>query len=95
MACGLEEYELYILEELFDRRCFNSDHSFNLKRIYKGYKRRFNREAIEVAKKLSTDGYITRKRKSDPKYYISNRQLVERVLGLHNRNVILGRIRHL
>lgn len=64
MSCGLEDYELYILEELFDRRCFNSDHSFNLKRIYKGYKRRFKEEMVDVAKELSKKGYITKKGKA-------------------------------
>lgn len=95
MSCGLEDYELYILEELFDRRCFNSDHSFNLKRIYKGYKRRFKEEMVDVARELSKKGYITQKRKSDPKYYISNRDMVQEALRSHNYDVVLGRIRHL
>jgi len=95
MSCGLEDYELDILDTLFSRRCFNSDSSFNLKRNYKGYQRRFKKEVVEVAKELSNKGYITRKRKSDPKYYISDRERTREALCLHNHDVVLGRIRSL
>jgi hypothetical protein len=95
LSCGLEDYELDILDTLFSRRCFNSDSSFNLKRNYKGYQRRFKKDIVEAAKELSNKGYITRKRNSDPKYYISDRERTREALLLHNHGVILGRIRSL
>jgi hypothetical protein len=95
MSCGLEDYELDILDTLFSRRCFSSDSSFNLKRNYKGYQRKFKREVVEAAKELSNKGYITRKGKSDPKYYISDREKTREALRLHNHDVVLGRIRSL
>ena len=95
MSCGLEDYELDILDTLFSRRCFNSDSSFNLKRNYKGYQRKFKKDVVEVAKELSNKGYITRKRKNDPKYYISDRERTREALCLHNHDVVLGRIRSL
>ena len=95
LSCGLEDYELDILDTLFSRRCFNSDSSFNLKRNYKGYQRKFKKDVVEVAKELSNKGYITRKRKGDPKYYISDRERTREALRLHNHDVVLGRIRSL
>jgi hypothetical protein len=95
LSCGLEDYELDILDTLFSRHCFNSNSSFNLKRNYKGYQRRFKKDVVEVAKELSNKGYITRKTKSDPKYYISNREKTREALLLHNHSVVLGRIRPL
>jgi len=93
LPCGLEDYELDILDTLFSRRCFNSKKSFNLKRIYKGYQRRFERDVVEVAKELSNKGYITQKKKSDPKYFISDYDMTREALRLHNHDVVLGRIR--
>ena len=38
MSCGLEDYELDILDTLFSRRCFNSDSSLILRGITKDIK---------------------------------------------------------
>lgn len=95
LSCGLEDYELDILDTLFSRRCFTHKSSFNLLRVYKGYQRQFGREIVDVAKELSDKGYITQKKKNDPKYYISNYDKTREALRLHDHGVIAGRVRHL
>lgn len=95
MSCGLEEYELYVLDELYSRLCFTDKHSYNLLRISKAYQRIFNKKVKEVAKDLSSKGYITQKKKSDPKYFISNRKMVESALSSHGYDVVFGKVRPL
>ena len=54
-----------------------------------------NKDVREVAKSLANKGYLTRKKKNDPKYFISDRLMVENALSLHEYDVVSGRIRHL
>lgn len=95
MPCGLADYELWLLDKLYSRRCFTSNSSFNLLRLYKGFQRIHNKDVREVAKSLANKGYLTRKKKNDPKYFISDRPTVESALSLHDYDVASGRIRHL
>lgn len=92
LSCGLEDYELELLRKLYSGRNFTINSSSNLLRLRKGYLRRYNRDVKEIAKDLANRGYITQKTKKDPKYYISNRQLTENALRLHNSRVVLGRV---
>jgi hypothetical protein len=95
LSCGLEEFELYILDELFSHRCFSDKGSCNLLRFAKAYQRIFKLEIVEVAKDLSSKGYITQKKKSDPKYWISDYGKVYFALESHGYDVVSGRIRRL
>jgi len=95
LSCGLEEYELDILDTLFSRRCFTHKSSFNLLRIYKGYQRQFGREIVDVAKKLSDEGYITQKRRMIQNIISLIMIRLEKPFVCMEHGVIAGRIRHL
>lgn len=76
MSCGLAEETLFILKRLHTSRNFSSDkgfHSEKLKNLYnKKYPGRGYLSFDNSIKKLLNDGYITRIRKSEIKYFISD-----------------------
>ena len=92
MACGLGEEELFILNVLYVNRNFTDKSSFNLRQISSAFRKKFNKDPEDIAKKLLNKGYLAAKRKKDIKYYITNMPMTAHVLSLHGYNVTPGRI---
>jgi hypothetical protein len=94
MSCNLSDGELYILNILYQRGCLNMAAGKNSKQIEKYYiKRGFSKDYDDAIHTLLNDGYITKIKKSDDKFYISDIKKAVPVLFEHGFDVTKGRVR--
>ena len=87
MACGLNEGELFILNVLRTNHNLNKKASYNLKQIASQFRARFGADPNDVAKGLASKNYLTSKRKTDIKYWISDKPRTWYALSQHGFNV--------
>jgi hypothetical protein len=92
MTCELGEEELYILNVLYQKRCYTDRSSYNLGQIAKAFNKKFGKDPVDTAKNLVNLGYVAEKRKKDIKYYISNMEATCFALNQHGYKATEGRI---
>ena len=97
MSCGLSDNELFILNFLYKHRNINSNRGQHCKKLEGIFNINFSpRPKFEKAiKTLLNKGYITKIRKKEIKYYISDRKNAIIALGSHGFPVVNGRERPL
>ncbi|MCJ7445274.1 MAG: hypothetical protein MUO26_12255 [Methanotrichaceae archaeon] len=87
MVCGLNEGELFILNVLRVNHNLSEKGSYNLKQIAPQFRAKFDADPNDVAKGLASKNYLTPKRKTDIKYWISDKPRTWYALGQHGFNV--------
>ena len=95
MTCDLGDEELFIINLLYSKRNFRSDAVYHSDKLNKLFRKKFNRDAKDVIKRLTNVGYISSIGKSPPKYYICDKPKAFSALDQHGYPVTQGRIRRL
>ena len=87
MSCELPEETLFILKILYKGRNLSSNrgyHSEKLNKLYqKKYPRRGHLSFKDAIQKLLNEGYVTKIRKKEDKYYISDINKANQALSSH------------
>lgn len=94
MSCGLSKDALYILNILYQKRCFAKNRGYNSNKLSHICDKKLYSDFKNAIKELK-NGYITPIPKKDLKYYISNMKKAIFALDSHNYNVTKGRNRPL
>ena len=96
MSCGLSDGELFILNLLYQKGCTNSAAGKNSKQIEHLYiLKHFSKDFNDAIKTLLNEGYITKIKKTDDKFYISDVRIAIPTLFVHGFNVTKGKVRPL
>jgi hypothetical protein len=95
MTCDLDAVDLYVLALLYSERNFKSNAGYHSDKLSKLFRRKFNKDANDVIKRLVNEGYLSPIGKSPPKYYICDIPKAFFALDQHGYSVTQGRIRRL
>jgi hypothetical protein len=95
MTCNLDDEELFIINLLYSKRNLRSDAGYHSDKLNNLFKKKFNRDAKDIIKKLVNKGYLSPIGKSPPKYYICDIPRALSALDQHGYSVTQGRIRRL
>ena len=94
MPSDLSEPDIFILNILCSGRCLSSSHSKNSEQIRNYYaKKEFDKDYDDAIRTLLNEGYITKVRKNDDKYYISDIPKTFKILSIHGIEVSKGKKR--
>lgn len=95
MSCGLSFDALLVLNILYSNRCFRDDRGYNSKKLERILTNKVSSNYEDVIKELLGHGYITKIRKKDLKYFISDMPKAIYALDSHEFSVTKGKIRKL